>query len=54
MEPAHSSYGFLLSGGPSLDQLEGEDDTKCISKITNIRLHVTYTVYDDEPFRGPR
>jgi hypothetical protein len=46
--------GFLLSGGPSLDQLEAEDNTSCMSVLSNIRLQVTYTVPPDEPFREPR
>lgn len=49
------TYGFLLSGGPSLDQLTAEDNSICISALSNIKLHITYTVPpDDEPFRAPR
>jgi hypothetical protein len=37
--------GFLLTGWPeSLDDLTGDDNTVCFSKVTNIQLHVTYTV----------
>ena len=44
-------FGFLLEDGPSLEQLTAEDNTNCHSWISNIRLHVTYTVYEDGP--GP-
>ena len=44
-------FGFLLEDGPSLEQLTAEDNTNCHSWISNIRLHVTYTVYSDGP--GP-
>ncbi|MDP9070082.1 MAG: hypothetical protein M3N68_02100 [Actinomycetota bacterium] len=40
-------FGFLLAGGPSLDDLSGEDSTSCYSWISNIRLHLTYTVPPD-------
>ncbi len=42
--PVEEGFGFLLSGAPSLDQLTAEDNTNCISAISNIRLLVTYTV----------
>jgi hypothetical protein len=42
--PEPAGVGFLLSGGPSLEQLEAEDNTSCRSLITKIQLHVTYTV----------
>ncbi|MCY6489794.1 hypothetical protein [Leptolyngbya sp. GGD] len=52
---ASPTYGFLLSGGLSLDQLTAEDNTVCISALANIKLHVTYTVPPEgEPFRAPR
>lgn len=52
---ASPTYGFLLSGGPSLGQLTAEDNTVCISVLSNIKLHVTYTVPPEgEPFRAPR
>jgi hypothetical protein len=46
-------FGFLLSGGLTIDQLEAEDSTNCLSVISNIRLRTTYTVFEDEPFVGP-
>jgi hypothetical protein len=52
---AFPTYGFLLSGGPSLDQLTAEDSTVCLSAVSNIKLNVTYTVPPaDEPFRAPK
>jgi hypothetical protein len=44
-------FGFLLTGGADFNELEGEDSTSCVSHITNIRLNVTYTVFEDGP--GP-
>jgi hypothetical protein len=42
---ASPTFGFLLTGSiTSTDDLEGEDDTICVSTLTNIRLLVTYTV----------
>lgn len=49
---ARPGYGFLLAGDMPLDQLQGEDDTNCISKVTNVKLHVTYTVANG-PTGGP-
>ena len=46
-------FGFLLSGGLTIDQLEAEDSTNCLSVISNIRLRTTFTVFEDEPFHGP-
>jgi hypothetical protein len=38
-------HGFLLSGWPrTLDQLTGDDNTRCVSLITDIHLSVTYSV----------
>jgi hypothetical protein len=52
---ATPGFGFLLAGGFSrLDQLEAMDNTTCMSLLTNVHLNVTYTVYDDEPFRAPK
>jgi hypothetical protein len=34
--------GFLLRGSISLDQLEGEGQSSCMTILENIRLHVTY------------
>jgi hypothetical protein len=36
-------FGFLLTFGLGLDQLTAEDNTFCMSLLSNIRLHVTYT-----------
>jgi len=48
-------FGFVISGGPSLDQLDTTDDTVCVSVLSDIKLNVTYTVPPDEgPFRAPR
>lgn len=47
--PAFSSgFGFLLSGGLTIDQLEAEDSTNCLSVISNIRLRTTYKVFEGE------
>ena len=46
-------FGFLLSGGLTIDQLEAEDNTNCLSVLSNIRLRTTYTVFDDERFHPP-
>ena len=49
---ANPTYGFLLTGSiTSLDDLEGEDDTICMSIVTNVKLNVTYTV--PEPSAPP-
>lgn len=37
-------FGFLLLGGLSLEQLTAEDSTECVSTLSNLQLHVTYTV----------
>ncbi|GAA4547672.1 hypothetical protein [Pseudonocardia xishanensis] len=42
-------HGFLLSGGVGLHQLTAEDSTHCVSALSRIQLHVTYTV---PPERG--
>jgi hypothetical protein len=46
---ANPVYGYLLSGWSTLDQLEGQDNTHCISKISNVRLLVSYEVPKDSP-----
>jgi hypothetical protein len=46
-------FGFLLSGGLTIDQLEAEDNTNCLSVLSNIRLRTTYTVFEDEEFHPP-
>jgi len=40
-------FGFLLSGGVPLDQLHAEDNTNCVSTLSNVQLRVTYTVPPD-------
>ena len=43
--PLNAGFGFLLTGEfTSLDQLTGDDDTHCLSRVANVQLHVTYTV----------
>lgn len=37
-------YGFLLDSDLQLHQLTADDSTNCVSQISSIRLHVTYTV----------
>lgn len=39
-----SGYGFLMTGAIYIDQLDGNDNTVCISQVSNINLQVTYTV----------
>jgi hypothetical protein len=46
-------HGFLLTGGPSLDELTADDSTICISQLTNVRLLVTYTVPPPGDRRDP-
>jgi hypothetical protein len=41
---APAGYGLLLTGGPSIHDLTAQDDTICVSQLTNIGLLVTYTV----------
>jgi hypothetical protein len=57
-DPPPTGFGFLLTGWPSsLEQLTGDDNTRCVSSITNIKLNVTFTVpseKDDEPFQPPK
>jgi hypothetical protein len=36
-------YGYILRGSLE-EELEGEDDTSCMSDLSNIRLTVTYVV----------
>jgi hypothetical protein len=40
-------FGFLLSGGVALNQLRAEDNTNCASLLSNLQLHVTYTIPPD-------
>jgi hypothetical protein len=54
---APTGFGFLLRGGLSISQLEAQDNTRCTSDVSNIKLNVTFTVpseKDDEPFRRPK
>jgi hypothetical protein len=37
-------HGLLLSGGPSIDDLGADDNTRCLSLLSNITLDITYTV----------
>jgi hypothetical protein len=37
-------FGFLLTGGLTIDQLEAEDNTNCLSELSHIRLRTTYTI----------
>jgi hypothetical protein len=46
-------FGFLLTGGLTIDQLEAEDNTNCLSVLSNIRLRTTYSVFEDKPFHPP-
>jgi hypothetical protein len=43
-----SGFGFLLSGGLTIDQLAAEDNTSCLSELSNIRLRTTYTISEDQ------
>ncbi len=40
----NSGFGFLLSGGLTIGQLQAEDNTNCLSTLANVRLQLTYTV----------
>ncbi|MBH0776326.1 hypothetical protein [Nocardia bovistercoris] len=44
---APSGFGFLMAGAIHIDQLDGNDNTVCISQVSNARLHITYTVFPD-------
>jgi hypothetical protein len=38
-------YGYLLTGTiTSVDDLTAEDNSRCLSTLSNIRLAVTYTI----------
>jgi hypothetical protein len=41
---AQTGYGLLLTGGPALSDLTAQDNTVCVSQISNLVLEVTYTV----------
>jgi hypothetical protein len=46
-------FGFLLSGGLTIDQLAAEDNTNCLSELSSIRLRTTYTIPDEGQFTPP-
>lgn len=48
----NTGFGFLLSGGLTIDQLAAEDNTNCLSVLSNIRLRMTYTIFEGD-FSGP-
>jgi hypothetical protein len=53
--PPPPPFGFLLSGGMTLDRLHAEDNTNCVSSLSNLQLRVTYTVPPNgKPFIPPR
>ncbi|MDV3243075.1 MAG: hypothetical protein LOY00_15120 [Methylocaldum sp.] len=47
-------YGVLLTGGPSIDGLTAQDNTVCVSDLSNITLEITYTVPPSGEFIPPR
>ncbi|MGI5129712.1 hypothetical protein ACQEVB_23090 [Pseudonocardia sp. CA-107938] len=46
---APSGFGFLMAGAIHIDQLDGNDNTVCISQVSNVSLRVTYTVFKEGP-----
>ncbi|MEJ3654131.1 hypothetical protein WEH80_14290 [Actinomycetes bacterium KLBMP 9759] len=46
---APSGFGFLMAGAIHIDQLDGNDNTVCLSQVTNVGLRVTYTVLPEGP-----
>jgi hypothetical protein len=47
--PAFSKgFGFLLSGGLTIGQLAAEDNTNCLSELSNICLRATYTISEGQ------
>ncbi len=42
-----SGFGFLMAPAIHIDNLTGEDNTGCVSRVWNPSLRVTYTVSDD-------
>ncbi|MFE6923353.1 hypothetical protein ACFVAV_20150 [Nocardia sp. NPDC057663] len=46
---APSGFGFLMAGAIHIDQLDGNDNTACISQVSNVSLRVTYTMFPDGP-----
>ena len=51
--PLSEGFGFLLSGGLTIGQLQGEDNTTCLSQLSKLRLRMTYTV-SERKFIPPR
>ena len=51
--PLSKGFGFLLSGGLTIGQLQAEDNTNCLSQLSKIRLRMTYTV-SERKFIPPR
>jgi len=49
----NKGFGFLLSGGLTIGQLQAEDNTNCLSELSNVRLWTTYTVSEGK-FIPPR
>lgn len=41
---AYPGHGLLLTGGPSIDGLTAQDNTVCVSELSNITLLITYTI----------
>lgn len=46
-QDAVSGFGFLMTGAIPINQLDGNDNTVCISKVSNVSLTITYTVLPD-------
>jgi hypothetical protein len=36
-----------MAGAIHIDQLDGNDNTVCLSQVSDIGLHVTYTVFPE-------
>jgi hypothetical protein len=49
----NKGFGLLLSGGLTIGQLKAEDNTNCLSELSNIRLRTTYIVSEGK-FIPPR
>jgi hypothetical protein len=44
--PPPIGFGFLLTGEPALTSLNADDDTRCTSTLSDIKLNLTFTVED--------
>jgi hypothetical protein len=44
--PPPIGFGFLLTGEPDLNGLDADDDTRCTSTVSDIKLNLTFTVED--------